>query len=130
MRLTPLNPPRDRRSPFHSQGMLVTSAERFVVVAGQVGVRPDGTIGEDIVAQTTIAMENVAAVLAEAEMGWDSVVSLTIHLTDDSHIRGFTEAAGAFLDPDPTQRPAATLTIHPQLANPALLVQIEATAVG
>lgn len=130
MVITPLNPQREARSPFHSQGILVTDVERMVVVSGQVGVRPDGRVGSGIAEQTTIAMENVRAVLAEADLDLSTVISFTIYLTDDAHIVPFSEAASTFLHEDPAQRPAATLLILAQLANPALLVQIEATAVA
>ena len=109
---------------------MVTGATRMVVVAGQVGVRADGRVGSGVIEQTTIAMENIVAVLAEADLELAAVVSFTVHLTDDAHIGPFTEAAGGFLHEDPTQRPACTVLIHGQLANPSLLVQIESTAVG
>lgn len=126
--ITPLNAPRDFGSPFHSQGVLVTGVDGFVVVSGQVGVRPDGTVGRGVGEQTTIAMENVRAVLAEADLDLTAVITFTIHLTDDAHIADFVEHASTFLHPDPSRRPAATLLIQDRLANPDLLVQIEAMA--
>lgn len=128
--ITPLNPPRDFGSPFHSQGSLVTDARRWVLTAGQVGVRPDGTIGKGVAEQTTIAMENLVAVLDEAGLDLTAVARFTILLTDDTHIDDFVAASAPFLPDDPAQRPAATLMIMGQLANPALLVQVEATAAG
>lgn len=128
--ITPLNPPRDFDSPFHSQGTLVTDAARWVMTAGQVGVRPDGSVGRGVGEQTTIAMGNVRAVLAEAGLDLASVAKFTIWLTDDGHISDFVAAASPFLHEDPAQRPAATLLIMERLANPDLLVQIEATAAG
>lgn len=126
--ITPLNPPRDHGSPFHSQGVLATDIDRLVVVAGQVGVRPDGTLGKGVAEQTTIAMENVRAVLAEARIDLTALVKLTVYLTDPTHITEFVEHASSYLQEDPTQRPATTLLIMAQLANPDLLVQVEAIA--
>ena len=126
--ITPLNPPRDFGSPFHSQGTLVTDIEKLVVVAGQVGARANGTIGKGIAEQTTIAMENVRAVLTEAGLDLTAVIKLTFYLTDATHIPEFRDHAAPYLHEDPTQRPAATLLLLPQLANPDLLIQIEAIA--
>lgn len=126
--ITPLNPARDFGSPFHSQGTLVTDIEKLVVVAGQVGVRANGTMGNGIAEQTTIAIENLRAVLAEADLDLTAVIKLTIYLTDATHIPEFIEHATPYLHNEPTQRPAVTLLIQAQLANPQLLVQIEAIA--
>ncbi|MFX4271743.1 RidA family protein [Propionibacteriaceae bacterium Y1685] len=120
-----LDPQRAQTSPFHSAGIRVTHFDELAVVSGQVGVRPDGTVGRDIVEQTRIAFENVEAVLAEGRLDLGAVIKYTIHLTDRDHIADFVRAGTPYL---PEPRPAATLLIQPGLANPALLVQIEALA--
>ena len=123
--ITPLDPARSTTSPFHSQGMMITDPGKMIFVAGQVGVTADGRVGEGVTEQTQIAFANVHAVLAEGGVGPESILKHTIYLTDDSHIAEFVEAGRQWL-PDP--RPAATLLIVGQLANPDLLVQIEAVA--
>ncbi|MDN5726540.1 MAG: RidA family protein [Propionibacteriales bacterium] len=122
---TGLNPRRAQTSPFHSAGMLVTHIHQLATVSGQVGVRPDGTVGQGIVEQTQIAFENVEAVLAEGRLDLGAVIQYTIHLTDRAHIADFVRAGSPFL---PEPRPACTLLIQAGLASPDLLVQIEALA--
>lgn len=125
-RITPLEPPRSFESPLHSQGILVPSPGGIAFVSGQVGVRPDATTGDGLEQQTRIAFENIARVLAEAGLGLGDVASLRIHLTSHDHIEDFTRTARDLLG---GHRPAATLLLVEHLANPALLVQVEAVAV-
>ncbi|MGD7789352.1 hypothetical protein ACQCX2_13635 [Propionibacteriaceae bacterium Y1700] len=53
------------------------------------------------------------------------MIKYTVYLTDRELIADFVRAGTPYL---PEPRPAATLLIQPGLANPALLVQIEALA--
>ena len=124
-RLVPLEPGRDFDSPLHGQGVFLTGHSGVALVSGQVGVRPDGTSGSGLAEQTRIAFENIARILAEADLDLPDVASLRIYLTSPDHIEAFTAVARQCLD---GHRPAATLLIVHQLANPALLVQIEAVA--
>ncbi len=128
-RMVPLEPPRDRvlESPLHSQGVLVPSPGGLAFVSGQVGVRPNGTTGNDVEQQTRIAFENIARVLAEAGLDLSDVASLRIYLTSHDDIGSFAQAARQCLG---GHRPAATLLLVEHVANPALLVQVEAVAVS
>jgi 2-iminobutanoate/2-iminopropanoate deaminase len=124
---TSLNPPSVPRSPFYAQGVAVDGNTRTVYVSGQVGVGPDGTPEEGISAQTRRAVQNVHAVLAEAGLGPESVVAQRVYLTTAESVPGFVEAAAAFVGSEP---PATTLLVVAGLADPALLVEIEAVAVA
>lgn len=124
---TSLNPESVPQSPFYAQGVSVESVARTVYVSGQVGVRADGAPEEGIGAQTRRAVENVHAVLAQAGLGPESIVSQRVYLTSAESVPGFVEAASAHLSADP---PATTMLIVAGLADPALLVEIEAVAVA
>lgn len=126
-RMRPLEPPRDFASPLHSQGVLVANPGALAFVSGQVGVRPDGSIGHGVSEQVRIAFENIARVLAEGGLGLGDVASLRIYLTSHDHIVTFADTASRCLG---GHRPAATLLVVDRLANPDLLVQVEAVAVG
>lgn len=123
--ITHLHPSSIAPSPFLSPGVLVTSPERTLYVSGQVGMTADGRVGDGIAEQTRIATGNLRAVLAEAGMGVEHVIKYTIYLTDPADLPGFL-AAGADAVPQPG--PAGTLLIVDQLADPRLLVEIEAVA--
>ncbi len=120
-----INPKTLPVSPFYSHGMEVTGASRMLFVAGQVGMRPDGTPGDGIEEQAKLAIDALLSVLAEAGMNAANIVKTTLYLTDASLMEGFSKsAAGALASP-----PAPiTLIIVKALASPALLVEIEAIA--
>jgi enamine deaminase RidA (YjgF/YER057c/UK114 family) len=105
---------------------------RTIVVAGQVGVDRDGVlVGQDVVAQTRQAYENVALCLASAGATWADVVKVSTFLISEDLIDDFFSAreqtfaqvfpGGAF--------PPSTLLIVRGLVRPELLVEIEAIAV-
>jgi 2-iminobutanoate/2-iminopropanoate deaminase len=110
----------------YSHGVEASSIQRMLFVSGQVGVGPDGSIAEGISEQTSAAVENLNAVLADAGMDTSDIVKLTIFLTDESLLEGFMGAGAGLL---PTPPPATTLLYVKALGAPALLVEIEAIAV-
>jgi 2-iminobutanoate/2-iminopropanoate deaminase len=66
----------------YSQAIAI-DASRILFCSGQVALRPDGSfVGGDAATQTRQAMDNLAAVLAEAGMGFSNVVKTTIFLID------------------------------------------------
>lgn len=121
----PLDPTAVPRPPFYSQGVEVTETRRLVFVSGQVGTDADGTPLDGIEAQARQATANVDAVLAEAGMTSADIVKVTIYLTDPEHLGPFMAAAGDTL---PDVPPATTLLFVAGLADPRLLVEIEAVA--
>ena len=122
-----LNPASVPASPNYAQGIEVTGASRTVFVSGQVGIDPEGRTIEGIAGQSSQALANINAVLAEAGLSADNIVKMTIFLTDAENVGPFIAAAGPGLPVDP---PAATLLIVAALAAPDLLVEIEAVAVA
>ncbi|RYF92272.1 MAG: RidA family protein [Caulobacteraceae bacterium] len=111
--------------PFYSHAVEVTAPERWLYISGQVGQRPDGSAGADIAEQTAIAVENLQRILAGAGMGVEDLVKLTIHLTEAASLGGFAPPAAALLGQPPA---AVTLLIVKGLADPRLLIEIEAVA--
>ncbi|MGH7388900.1 MAG: RidA family protein [Candidatus Rokuibacteriota bacterium] len=116
---------------MYSHGMVAPGGE-IVVVAGQVGIAPDGRVATgDVGAQTRQALENVRAVVEAAGCTMRDVVRLQTFLTRAEDIPGFMTArtavfpgwfaAGAY--------PPNTLLVVSRLVRPELLVEIEAMAV-
>jgi enamine deaminase RidA (YjgF/YER057c/UK114 family) len=67
----------------YSQIVLIPAAARLVQLAGQVGIRPDGSIaGPDFAGQAEQAFENVRAGLAAAGSSFEHVVRLGMFVTD------------------------------------------------
>ena len=123
--LRKFNPEGVPAPPFYSHGVEVRSADRWLYISGQVGARPDGTVGQGIGEQTAIAVENLKRVLAGAGMGVEDLVKLTIYLTDEADLPGFGPAGAALLSQPPA---ATTLLFVKGLAGPGLLIEIEAVA--
>ncbi|EMG95939.1 putative endoribonuclease L-PSP [Helicobacter pylori GAM118Bi] len=99
----------------------------LVFVSGQLGI--DATTGEfkgaDIHSQTTQSMENIKAILKEADLGMDSVVKTTILLKSLDDFAVVNEIYGSyFTEPYPAR---ATFQVA-KLPKDAL-VEIEAIAI-
>jgi enamine deaminase RidA (YjgF/YER057c/UK114 family) len=116
---------------MYSHGMAAAAGE-LVVVAGQVGVGPDGRVVEGGVGpQTRQALDNVRAVVEAAGATMRDVVRLQTFLTRAEDIPGFMEARREVFPryfPDGAY-PPNTLLVVSRLVRPELLVEIEALAV-
>lgn len=103
------------------------AANDLVFVSGQLGI--DASTGEfkgaDIHSQTTQSMENIKAILKEANLGMDSVVKTTILLKSLDDFAVVNEIYGSyFTEPYPAR---ATFQVA-KLPKDAL-VEIEAIAI-
>ncbi|GAA8597327.1 RidA family protein [Helicobacter pylori] len=103
------------------------AANDLVFVSGQLGI--DASTGEfkgaDIHSQTTQSMENIKAILKEANLGMDSVVKTTILLKSLDDFAVVNEIYGSyFKEPYPAR---ATFQVA-KLPKDAL-VEIEAIAI-
>jgi enamine deaminase RidA (YjgF/YER057c/UK114 family) len=112
----------------------VASGSRMVFIAGQVALDADGAhVGEgDFTAQVEQCYLNVGTALAEVGATFDDVAKLTVYLVDwtpekmPQFVEGVARAAAKL-----GVTPAAPLTGIgvAALAEPGLLVEVEATAV-
>ena len=95
----------------------------WVHISGQVGVRPDGQIAENPMAQIDQVWANLATQLEAAELNTDQVVKLTVFLTRREDIPYYRETRDRFFG---DVVPASTLLLVSGLADPAMTVEIEA----
>lgn len=110
----------------YSHVAVATGATRWVLLAGQVGTRPDGTVPEEIGAQCEQAMTNLLTLLRSQGLGPDSIAKMTVFLTDAAYIPAAREARMKALGA--ITPPASTLLIVAGLAAPVYKVEIEAIA--
>jgi 2-iminobutanoate/2-iminopropanoate deaminase len=109
----------------YSQYCELEIGARFVQTAGQVGVKTDGAISDDIEDQCHWALLNLLAVLADVDMGAADITKLTVLLLDQAHVKAYRSARDGLLG---AFRPPTTLMIVKGLANPSWKVEIEACA--
>ncbi len=98
----------------------------FVFTAGQVAWDETGEVTGlgDVRAQTRQTLNNVKSVLAAGGAGLDDVLKCTVYLKDMGDFQAMNEVFASFF-PD---HPPARTTVQAALAEPEMLVEIEAIA--
>jgi 2-iminobutanoate/2-iminopropanoate deaminase len=106
-------------------GIEVPANARLLFISGQLGVRPDGTLAPTIEEQAEVAWNNIAAILADANMGLGDIVKFTSYLTKAENLGGYHAGRNKVLG---KHAPTSTLLVISQLARPEFLVEVEAFA--
>jgi len=109
----------------YSHGVEVPPNARWLHVAGQVGVKRDGSLAGDSEAQVQTAWKNVLAVLTTAGMAAEDLVRVNIYITDPKDVELNREYYGRMTK---GVRPAVTMVTVKRLSNPDWTVEIEAIA--
>lgn len=111
-----------------SQAWRVDGASSIVFASGQVSISSEGQlVGEgDFEAQVRQVFENLRTVVEQAGGTLDSVVKLTVFLTEISRLRDYTRIKAEFFA---GAQPASTAVGVTALARPELMVEVEALAV-
>jgi len=112
-------------SGVYSHGVEAPANARWLYVAGQTGVKPDGSVPATLEEQTEAVWQNILAVLDAAGMKITDVVKITSFLTRAENFAKFAPIRAKYLG---AHRPASTLLIVSALARPEFLVEVEAIA--
>ena len=120
------NPP-DVHSPIvgYSHQAELAGAQRLLVLSGQIGQRPDGTVPADALEQLAVALENVARNLRAAGMEVCDLVKLTTYVVGDLDVIRRREITSTWLG---GHRPCMTMLFVAGLALPIYKVEIDAWA--
>lgn len=108
----------------------IPAGARLVVIAGQVGIGPDGAADDDFEIQCSRAFANVGAALEGAGAGWPNVIQTMTFLTrreDRARLREWRTSEFAGLFPD-GRYPPNTLLVVDALASDDLLIEVQALA--
>jgi enamine deaminase RidA (YjgF/YER057c/UK114 family) len=110
------------------QAQLIEGTPRFLVLSGQDSVDPEGNSQHpgDMAAQLTLALDNLEAVLAGADMTFGNVVRLNVFTTDVDEV---FKHWGMLPERFGEDRFVTSVLGVSRLAAPDLLVLLEATAV-
>ena len=112
----------------YAHAMLVTQPSRWLHTAGVVPRDRDGTVPDGVPEQAALIWRNIAAILAEAEMGAEDIVSVTTYVVASAMEQGLGQAMAerdAFLD---NRLVASALVTVPSLAQPSWLIEIQVIA--
>jgi enamine deaminase RidA (YjgF/YER057c/UK114 family) len=109
----------------YSHGVEVPPNARWLHVAGQIGLRKDGTLPSTVEEQTEVAWQNVVEILGAAGMKVTDLVKITQYLTRLDHFPRYASTRAKFLA---GHRPASTGLIISSLVKPEYLVEVEAIA--
>ena len=115
----------------YHQAEVITGATRQVICAGQTAVDAAGLPQHpgDMRGQIALALDNLEAVLAGADMTLANVIRLGVFATDvEAALRNF-DLLGARFGPHRVAPPMTLIGVA-RLAMPGLLFEIEATAAG
>lgn len=110
----------------YSHGVTHAQTGRRLVISGQIGVHPDGTIADGVDAQLDLAWANLLTVLRTAQMEVHHLVKVTVFSTLPDTVTNFRASRDKALQ---GHAPATTYLQVAGLAAPDLLVEIEAEAV-
>lgn len=109
----------------YSQGVVCPAGARRLIISGQIGVRPDGTVAEGLEAQMEVAWDNLEAILAEAGMTVHDLLKITGFCVPRGSVAPFRTIRDRRLK---GHAPACTYLEGVGLASPAFLFELEGEA--
>jgi enamine deaminase RidA (YjgF/YER057c/UK114 family) len=111
---------------MYSHSVEIPANARWLVTAGQVGLRPDGTTPEGFEAQHDQIWQNTIAILNDAGFGVEDIVRINVFSTDPTGLQHVKAHREKYLNPGHT--PGSTWLVISQLANPQWVVEMETIA--
>lgn len=120
-----VDPPEVHKPYGYSHTAAVPAGTELVFLAGQVGVRPDGTTPETLAGQSEQMFDNVSALLKAHGLDASALVKITLFVVAGQDMKTVRTARSKFLG---ACRPASTAVFVSQLVDPKLFVECEAIA--
>jgi 2-iminobutanoate/2-iminopropanoate deaminase len=102
----------------------VRNPQRFLYLAGTMGLRPDWSAGKDVDEQLELVWNNIRAILKSAGMGVDNIVRQTSYLRDRAYMEKNANARVTALG----GRKIPTITIVAETLMDDWLIEIEIVA--
>jgi 2-iminobutanoate/2-iminopropanoate deaminase len=111
----------------YAHGIVHSARARRLVMSGQVGIRPDGSVPDGLNEQMEQAWDNVFAILLEGGMAVADLIKITVYCTEIGSVQVYRDIRDRRLG---GACPAATYLEVSGLADPRFLVEIEGEAVS
>jgi reactive intermediate/imine deaminase len=123
-----VNPWEWQKRAGFSQAWRVDGPSSLVFISGQAPISADGELVgvDDFEAQCRQVFRNLETVVDESGATLESIVKLTVFLTDMRTLSEYTRIKGEFFR---GEQPASTAVGVAALARPEMLVEVEALAV-
>lgn len=123
-----LNPRKIARPASHySHGVVHSARARRLIVSGQLGIRPDGSVPDTLENQLEVAFDNVFAVVLDGGMGVTDIVHIRVYVTVADAVKTYRKVRDTKLG---GHAPTATFLQIAGLAAPMFLCEVEAEAVS
>ena len=103
----------------------IQGPERLLVISGQVGARPDGSVPDDVLEQLDLVLDNIGGNLRAAGMSFDDVFKISWFLVGDIDLAPVRGKMRARFSGTP---PCSTMLFVSRLASPLYKVEIEVWA--
>ncbi|MFI6316952.1 RidA family protein [Nonomuraea sp. NPDC050556] len=115
----------------YNQGELVSGDTRTLYISGQTAMSAEGKPEhiDDMAGQLALSLDNLEAVLAEADMSLANLVRLNVYTTDVDRLFEHYGVLAARLGAAGVA-PSTTMLGVTRLAIPVLMVELEGTAVA
>lgn len=110
----------------YSHGARFEKQGERLVIAGQVGIAPDGRLEAGFEAQCRRAWQNLFEVLTTAGFGKGQLVKVTVYVTRNDVVEQYRAIRDEMLE---GKKPPMTYLVVSGLASPEMLVEIEGEAV-
>ena len=124
--MTKFSDPPEVHKPYgYSHTAVVPAGTELVFLAGQVGVRPDGSTPATLEEQSEQMFSNISALLRSHGLDASSLVKITLFVVAGQDIKIVRKARARFLG---DHKPTSTAVFISQLVDPALFVECEAIA--
>lgn len=129
MQRSPVNPWNWSLKLGYNQAEIIEGASRQLICAGQTAVDANGNPQHagDMRAQMDLALNNLEAVLSDADMSLRNIIKLGVYATDVDEVLKNFDLLGMRFGPIECAPPMTLLGVT-RLAIPGLLFEIEATA--
>lgn len=120
------DPPSVRR-PFgrYSHGLLVPPGAALLVTSGQLAIRPDESVPEDVGEQAEVCFQAIGAILAAGGMDFSNVIRIAAFVTRREDFPAYMAVRDHHVR-EPL--PVSTLIVVSGFTRPEFKVEVEVTA--